>query len=223
MSWKARIEWLIKAEGSFDVAAVISAQTITGTGATVVNTAKAPVFGGSKRGTARVTMLEGAALLAWDDTTPTEADSLRLALGEPPKEFSIGTGQVLSFAEAAEAAPYTAPSPLLAPGDQTRLPFDFADGTDHIIVPAAAGKKGRLYRLMLTADSEVTLELWNKTSANGGGGTKLHTWRKIRGVTLDNADGRAWWASATAEDLILKCPAGGVNISGTAYYAQSEN
>lgn len=104
MAWKARIEWVLS-DGAVDgLAVVIAAQTLTGTGATVVPSTAAPTFKNLGRGIARVTMISGAALATIDDAAPVETDSVRMVPGLSAYEFSLTTGQILYFVEAADAA-----------------------------------------------------------------------------------------------------------------------
>ncbi len=104
MTWKARIEWVAVSPTTPGVSNIYAVQTLTGSGSTVVSSSAAPTFGGSSRGTARITMISGAALVAINDTTPVETDSLRVAAGQDPFALSLSTGQVLSFVEAADDA-----------------------------------------------------------------------------------------------------------------------
>lgn len=128
MSWKARIEWLIVDDAFSGVSVVFGAQTLSGSGSTVVSTTPAPVFRGRPRGGARVTVLSGAVLAAIDDTTPVEADSVRLASGQEPLQFSLSAGQVISFVEAADAASAGA------------TPVQFVDPTGALIDTGQASK-----------------------------------------------------------------------------------
>ena len=103
MTWKARIEWVYENPTFPGISSIFGTQTLTGTGSTVVSSDPAPTFGGKGRGTARVTVLSGALLLALDDGTPTETDSVRLTVGQGPTRVSVAASQVISIIEAADA------------------------------------------------------------------------------------------------------------------------
>lgn len=110
MSWKARIEFVSPGTSTEGIAKIFAVQTLTGSGTTVVSTDAAPTFGSVGRGQARITMLSGAVLIAINDTTPVEADSVRAAAGQEPLIFSIAQGQVLSITEAADGSADEAPA-----------------------------------------------------------------------------------------------------------------
>jgi hypothetical protein len=100
MAWKVRIEWLInEADGA---GAIRGSQTLSGSGATAVQSEPVPQFKNRQRGAARITVITGAVLVAIDDSTPTETDSVRIASSDDPYQFSPTPGQVLWFAEAAD-------------------------------------------------------------------------------------------------------------------------
>lgn len=134
MAWKLRIEWVLADGPVQGLAVVIAAQTLTGTGSTVIAATAAPVFRKQPRGIARITMLSGAALVAIDDTTPTESDSVRLATGADPYEFSLATGQILYFAESADAS-----SSAGASAPDVSLGFGTTDAKTQRVVLASDG------------------------------------------------------------------------------------
>lgn len=110
MTWKARIEFVSPGQSTDGIAKIYSVQTLTGNGTTVVSSDAAPTFGSAGRGQARITMLRGAALVAFNDVTPVETDSVRVEAGQDPIVLSIAQGQVLSFAEAADGSDSEAPA-----------------------------------------------------------------------------------------------------------------
>ncbi len=110
MGWKLRIEHLVPArpgDGAGEPAAILGVQTLSGSGTTSVLSDPAPDFGLDGRvaraGAARVSVLRGAAVIAWGDApVASEAAGLRLEAGRS-QLLLIATGQKVAACEAADA------------------------------------------------------------------------------------------------------------------------
>ena len=109
---KVRVEWVSAPIGGVSItpSGVYGAQNLSATGgATPALSTAAPAFGLDQSGAplsvglARVTVLSGAAILAWGQTpVASELTGLRLQVGQQV-ELVISAGQKVSVVEAADA------------------------------------------------------------------------------------------------------------------------
>ena len=146
MAWKARIEWVLEGVASDGVAAIMASETLSGNGSTVVQSSPAPDFRKLGRGVARITVLSGTIIVAINDPTPTETDSLRLASAPgAPHPLSVLTGQVLYFAEAADP--------------RVTMPVNSAPAAGMVdVAPGAADLPGGACRgLLVTVDGNLDI------------------------------------------------------------------
>lgn len=97
----------------------------------------------------------------------------------------------------------------------TTIPITFSSSGDNIIVPAVAGQRIFLYRMLWVATSATNITFKDGASTSLSGAMAFGA----NGSTTLDFQGEAWYATSAGNALILNS-SNAVQVSGTAWYVQ---